>query len=90
MSEVVRGKLSPPVEGGTGYYGSRGRLIDRLMGDRRIRARVRAESEAMYSYSGFSAAEPPPAQLPPAVPGGTSTETKGGRGSGPDRPRRTP
>jgi hypothetical protein len=95
MSEVVRGILPPPVEGGTGSYGSRGRIIDRLMGDRKIRARVLEASEALFLHSKFSdngptrpsAADPPPTQLPPPVPGGTGVESRGRRDSGPGRPR---
>ncbi len=91
MDEDKRGNLPPPIEGGTGTYASRGRFIDRLMGDTKIRARARRDVEALVLRSqqggGELPPDPPPVKLPPPVPGGTGTETKGGRRSGAIRPR---
>jgi hypothetical protein len=73
MDEDKRGILLPPVEGGTGTYASRGRFIDRLMGDTKIRARARKDADALVLRSqqegGELPPDPPPVQLPPAVPG---------------------
>ena len=86
--ENMRGILLPPVEGGTGTYASQGRLIDRLMGDRKIRALARKEVDELVQKSQHGGREtppdPPPVKLPPPVPGGTSTE---GRRPGTVRPR---
>ena len=73
MDEDKRGILLPPVEGGTGSYGSRGRFIDWLMGDRKIRARARQEVDGLVLKSQQGGrdvpADPPPTRLPPPVPG---------------------
>jgi hypothetical protein len=91
LSEWVQALLPPPVEGGTGFYGSRGRLIDWLMGDQRIRARVRNEYSVLVASSEHSESEgkpspppadPPPTQLPPPVLGGTGIETRGSSWTG--------
>lgn len=86
-----RGVLLPPVEGGTGTYASQGRFIDRLMGDRKIRAQARKEVDELVLRSQEGVDElpedPSPVKLPPPVPGGTGTATKGGRRLGAIRPR---
>lgn len=91
MDEDKRGILLPPVEGGTGTYARRGRIIDRLMGDTKIRARARKHTEALVLRSqqggGELPPEPPPVKLPPPVPGGTGSETKGRRPARTVRPR---
>lgn len=51
MDEDKRGILPLPIEGGTGTYASRGRFIDRLMGDTKIRARARKDVEALVLRS---------------------------------------
>ncbi|CAN5856496.1 hypothetical protein BH23ACT12_BH23ACT12_04810 [soil metagenome] len=91
MDESMRGALPSPVEDGTGTYGSRGRVIDGLMGDRRIRQTARREVEDLVLRSQVGSdtplpPDPPPVDLPPPVPGGTGTETKGRRLGG-ARPR---
>ena len=86
-----RGVLLPPVEGGTGTYASQGRFIDRLMGDRKIRAQARREVDELVLRSQEGVEElpedPPPVKLPPPVPGGTGSASKGGRRLGAIRPR---
>lgn len=81
MDEDKRGVLLPPVEGGTGTYASQGRFIDRLMGDRKIRAQARKEVDELVrkSQEGVDElpADPPPVELPPPLPGDTGTATKG-------------
>lgn len=78
----LRGILLPPVEGGTTSFSSRGSLIDRLMGDKKIQSEARAMADELVLRSRDSGQKPPadpaPSPLPPPVPGGTSTETKGG------------
>lgn len=75
-----RGVLLPPVEGGTGTYASQGRFIDRLMGDRKIRAQARKEVDELVLRSQEGVDElptdPPPVELAPPAPGGTGTEDK--------------
>jgi hypothetical protein len=71
-----RGVLLPPVEGGTGTYASQGRFIDRLMGDRKIRAQARKEVDELVrkSQEGVDElpADPPPVKLPAPLPGRTN------------------
>ena len=78
-----RGVLLPPVEGGTGTYASQGRFIDRLMGDRKIRAQARREVDELVLRSQEGVEELPedplPVKLPPPVPGGTGTYASRGR-----------
>lgn len=88
--------MAPPVEGGTGYVESLGSWIDNLMGDRRIRkdasARVAAHVDEINRQHGRGdsgkplSSSSPPTQPPPPVPGGTGTETKGGK-PGETRPK---
>lgn len=59
-----RGVLLPPVEGGTGTYASQGRLIDRLMGDRKIRAQARKEVDELVRKSQEGVEELPADPLP--------------------------
>lgn len=70
IGRQMRGKLPPPVEGGTGAYGSRGRLIDRLMGDRGTRRLARRDVDHLFSAR-RSPADPPSVQLPAPVPAST-------------------
>jgi hypothetical protein len=62
-----RGVLLPPVKGGTGTYASQGRFIDRLMGDRKIRAEARKEVDELVRRSQEGVDELP-ADLPPVKP----------------------
>ena len=75
MDEDKRGILPLPIEGGSGTYASRGRFIDRLMGDTKIRARARKDVEALVLRSqqrgGELPPDPSPVKLPPSVPGGS-------------------
>ncbi|MGI8425319.1 MAG: hypothetical protein ACR2FO_01095 [Actinomycetota bacterium] len=92
--QLRRPLLPPPVEGGTGHFSSRGRFIDALMGNAKMRRqalgsveelRVKANAEA-EDDSGDEPAEiqePPATDLPPPVESGTGTETKGDRLGGP-------
>lgn len=95
MSKTTGLPLPPPVDGGTGSYGSRGRFIDWLMGDQRIRARARDRYEALFGAASENDGgpqpsppdEPPPTQLPPPVPDGTGSETRGARNPERFKPR---
>ncbi len=62
-----RGVLLPPVDGGTGTYASQGRIIDRLMGDRKIRAQARKEVDELVRRSQEGVDELP-ADTPPVKP----------------------
>lgn len=96
MSRVVKAQqdsnhgkeatLPSPVPGGSESVESLGSLVDRLLGDQRVR-RV-AEATASFgplmeadehgdSDSSGGQSEPPPSAPPPPVPGGNEPVTKG-------------
>ncbi len=85
--EIRKVPLPPPVEGGTGYFSSRGRFIDWLMGDARMEAKARSLGELrakeglgeedVSEQADSEPEDPPQVELPPPVEEGTGTETKG-------------
>jgi hypothetical protein len=70
-------RIPRPVDGGTEHLESLGRFVDDLMGDSRLRARIDAESEALFLSQDEMPQDPPPSEPPPPVPGGTDTESRG-------------
>lgn len=70
-------RIPPPVPSGTEHLESLGRFIDNLMGDARARRAVAKELEPLFLKEGEMPEDPEPAEPPPAVPGGTETETRG-------------
>ena len=71
--------IPPPVPGGTDHLESLGSLVDGALGDRRIRRAVEAEMTSLALAGPNGPTDPEPVQPPPPVPGGTDTESRGGR-----------
>ena len=69
--------IPPPVEGGTEHLESLGRIVDRILGDERMRRRVRRLNDELLRADDVPD-DPEPAQAPEPVPGGTEPLTKDG------------
>ena len=74
-----RERLPPPVPGGTGVEEGLGRWLDDRLGDRRARAVAKERLAGRFFADDDMPEDPPPAEVPPPVPGGTETITKGGK-----------
>lgn len=86
QGDTVLATRSPrAVEGGTEHLESLGRFVDDLMGDSRLRARIRTESEPLVLREDEMPEDPPASEPPPPVPGGTEDVTKGRRPEGEQR-----
>jgi len=64
--------LPPEVEGGIYIYEGFGLFIDNLLGDARMRRRAKEYIDSIFPVD-ESVDDPPPTELPLAVPGGTMT-----------------
>jgi len=80
-----RATFPTPVPGGSEHVESLGTLVDRLLGDRRVRNNaeasvsgqvMEADGEGDSDLSGGQGA-PTPSAPPPPVPGGNESVTKG-------------
>jgi hypothetical protein len=73
-----RSPIPRPVEGGSYDVESLGPIVDRLMGDRRVRERA-AESIRILTAEDEPSEEPTeaPVEVPPPVPGGSEPITRG-------------
>jgi hypothetical protein len=72
-------KIPPPVDGGTEYLESLGRWVDNLMGDARERRAAGRRLEPITMSDDDAPEDPPPAEIPSSVPGGTEVITRGGK-----------
>lgn len=73
-----RTRIPRPVEGGSYDVESLGSIVDRLMGDRRVRERA-AETVRILIAEDEPSEEPTeaPVEVPPPVPGGSEPITRG-------------
>ena len=78
-------RIPRAVEGGAEHLESLGRFVDDLMGDSRLRERMRTESEPLMLPEDEMPEDPPPSEPPPPVPGGTEDLTRGRRPEGEQR-----
>ena len=75
-AEYVR--VPPPVPGGTGIEDSLSQWLDDRLGDRRARVVAEKKLADRFLSDDDKPADPPPAEVPPPVAGGTEPITKGG------------
>ena len=81
--------VPPPVDGGTEHLESLGGLVDRMLGDGRIRRRVHSGHAGIVMRTEDAPDDPEPAQVPEPVPEGTEIITKGEDPPGEQRSRVT-
>lgn len=79
LEDPAPSRAPQPVEGGTEHLASLGRFVDDLMGDSRLRERIRRESEGLFLRDDEMPDDPPPTEAPPPVPGGTEDVTRGAK-----------